>query len=45
MNITDINIPAWEGFVGGQWQKDIDTAVFVRLKNLDVINAIVIIRA
>ena len=31
MNIADINIPAWEGFTGGQWQKDIDTAVFVRL--------------
>ena len=31
MNIADTNIPAWEGFVGGQWQKDIDTAVFVRL--------------
>ena len=31
MNISNINIPAWEGFVAGQWQKDIDTAVFVRL--------------
>ena len=31
MNIADTNIPAWEGFTGGQWQKDIDTAVFVRL--------------
>ena len=30
MNIADTNIPAWEGFTGGQWQKDIDTAVFVR---------------
>ena len=31
MDITDTNISAWEGFIGGQWQKDIDTAVFVRL--------------
>ena len=31
MDMTDNNIPAWEGFAGGQWQKDIDTAVFVRL--------------
>ena len=31
MDIADTNNPAWEGFVGGQWQKDIDTAVFVRL--------------
>ena len=31
MNILNDKIPAWEGFVGGQWQKDIDTAVFVRL--------------
>ena len=31
MNLEQINEPAWEGFIGGQWQKDIDTAVFVRL--------------
>ena len=31
MNNANINESAWEGFVGGQWQKDIDTAVFVRL--------------
>ena len=31
MHIEETNNPAWEGFVGGQWQKDIDTAVFVRL--------------
>jgi formate C-acetyltransferase len=26
-----MSVSAWEGFTGGQWQKDIDTAVFVRL--------------
>ena len=31
MNLEQINEPAWDGFTGGQWQKDIDTAVFVRL--------------
>ncbi len=26
-----INYPAWEGFVGGEWQEEIDPAEFIRL--------------
>ena len=31
MEFEQFNDPAWDGFVGGRWQKDIDTAVFIRL--------------
>ena len=31
MKTVNIDEPGWAGFVGGQWQKDIDVAVFVRL--------------
>ena len=27
MHIEEINNPAWEGFVGGRWQKDIDSSL------------------
>ena len=31
MDFEQFNDPAWDGFTGGRWQKDIDTAVFIRL--------------
>ena len=31
MDLKQFNDSAWDGFVGGRWQKDIDTAVFIRL--------------